>query len=97
MDLGSTARDLHHRLTETMGRVGATPRIDVERLGLLDGDLVLLCTNGLTDVVDEERIAAQLRLPHTPEEHCQSLIRLAIEAHAGDDVTVVMARYSIPE
>jgi|SRR5688572_8203727 PPM family protein phosphatase len=97
VDLGATARDLHHRLTETIGRAGTAPRIDIERLGLLDGDIVLLCTNGLTDVVDDEGIAGELRQPRTPEEHCQALIHRAIERHASDDVSVVMARYDIPE
>ena len=60
-DLGDTARDLHHRLTETIGRVGAPPRIDIERLGLLDGDMILLCSNGLTDILDEDLIADELR------------------------------------
>ena len=96
-ELGDTARDLHHRLTETMGRAGAPPRIDIERLGLLDGDIILLCSNGLTDILDEDRIADELRLPRTPDEHCRALVTLAIQAHAGDDVTAVMARYSIPE
>ena len=96
-DLGDTARDLHHRLTETIGRVGAPPRIDIERLGLLDGDIILLCSNGLTDIIDEDLIADELRMPRTPDEHCRALVTLAIQGHAGDDVTAVIARYSIPE
>jgi serine/threonine protein phosphatase PrpC len=33
------------------------------RVELLDGDTLLLCTNGLTDVVSDERIAEVLAYP----------------------------------
>jgi serine/threonine protein phosphatase PrpC len=51
---GAGGHDQHHLVTETLGAAGAGPlRIDVERCGLLDRDVVLLCSNGLTDVVDD--------------------------------------------
>ena len=64
------------------------PRIDVERCGLLDGDLILLCTNGLTDVVEDARIASTLRSPGTPDEQCRALVDLAASSGGHDDVTV---------
>ena len=72
------------------------PRIYVERSGLLNGDVVLLCTNGLTDVVDDARIANALQRPATPDDQCQELIDLATEAGGEDDVTAVVAHYTIP-
>ena len=97
MDVAASARDLHHTLTETIGDAGAGgPRIDVERCGLLDGDTVLLCTNGLTDMVDDARIATVLRLHRTPDDQCRTLVDLAVEAGGEDDVTAVVAHYRIP-
>jgi len=77
--LGDTARDLHHRLTETIGRVGAPPRIDIERLGLLDGDIVLLATRSLTDLVDDAQIASVLRQRQDPDERREPGVGLAVD------------------
>ena len=54
MDVNATARDLSHILTDTIGMGGSVgPTIDLERFRLDDDDRVLVCTNGLTDMVDE--------------------------------------------
>jgi PPM family protein phosphatase len=76
---------------------GAGPSVDVEHCGLNDGDTLLLCTDGLTDTVDEARIASVLRLPITPDDQCRILVDLAIEAGSDDDVTALVARYRIPD
>lgn len=95
--LNVQARDRPHALTETIGKGGPGPRVDVERCGLLDGDVVLLCTNGLTDVVAESHIANELRQPRTPDDQCRALVDLAMEANGEDDVTVVVAYYRFPD
>jgi protein phosphatase len=95
-DVASSPRDLHHILTETLGgRAPGAPRIDVERCGLLDGDLVLLCTNGLTDVADDARIADVLRSQATPDAQCEALVDLATRAGSSDDVTALVGRYLV--
>ena len=95
-DLATTPRDLHHILTETLGgRAPGAPRIDVERCGLLDGDLVLLCTNGLTDVADDARIANALRLHKTPDDQCEALLDLATHSGGNDDMTALVAQYRV--
>jgi len=92
----SGARDLHHILTETLGGAGASaPKIDIERCGLLDGDVILLCTNGLTDVADDGRIANALRLHGTPDDQCTALVDLATNSGGNDDVTALVAHYSV--
>ena len=91
-------RDVVQVVTETLGRDGAgIPRIDIERCGMLDGDVVLLCTNGLTDVVDDTGVANVLRLHPTPDDQCRALVDLAAASWGRDDVTVVAAHYRIPE
>jgi PPM family protein phosphatase len=92
----ASAQDQHHVMTETLGVGGAgSLRIDVERCGLLDGDLVLLCTNGLTDVVDDAQIARSLRFNPTPDDKCRALLDLAANSGASDDVTALVAQYRI--
>jgi protein phosphatase len=96
-DVPVAARDRHHPLTEAIGRAGASgPKIDVERVGLLDGDVILLCTNGLTDTVPDARIAQVLRSHQSPDDMCRELVSLAVESGGEDDATALIAAYTIP-
>ena len=56
------AQDLGHILTDAVGARGDHPFVEVERFRLINGDCVLLCTNGLTDMVSDDRIAEVLAL-----------------------------------
>jgi PPM family protein phosphatase len=89
--------DLRHILTETIGGRTGGPRIQIEHFRLWDGDRVLLCTDGLTDQVDDERIADILTPYRRLDEQCQALIDLSLEAGGRDNATAVMAHYSIPK
>lgn len=94
VDMSASVRDLHHIMTETLGGPGSSaPKVDIERLGLLDGDVILLCTNGLTDVADDARIANALRLHRTPEGQCHALVDLATNSGGNDDATALVAHY----
>ena len=59
-------------------------------------DCVLLCTNGLTDVVDDEGMRAILLQPGSLDERCQALVDLALARGGPDNVTVVVAKYTVP-
>jgi protein phosphatase len=88
-------QDLGHVLTDVIGS-GSRPSADVEQFRLADGDSVLLCTNGLTDVVDDDRIAETLALPRRPSEQCTLLIDLVKERGGEDNATLVLAQYRFP-
>jgi protein phosphatase len=92
------ARDLEHLLTETIGMSGSVgPRIDLERLQLADGDRVLVCTNGLTDMVEESVVAEVLGSGQSPDDQCRTLVDLAMAEGGEDDATALVALYRIPE
>jgi protein phosphatase len=90
------SRDLEHMLTEVIGGPAGALAVDVEHFHLLDGDVVLLCTNGLSDVVDDRQISQVLQRHVTPDEQCEELIEAALRAGARDDATALVARYRIP-
>ena len=97
VDMSGSVRDLHQIPTETLGGSGASaPRIDIERVGLLDGDVILLCTNGLTAVANDARIANALRAQSTPDGQCHALVDLATNSGGEDDATALVAHYHIP-
>jgi protein phosphatase len=90
------AQDLQHILTDALGAEASPPTVDVEQFRLSDGDAVLLCTNGLTDAVDDARIADVLALRRQAAEQCAILTDLVTEHGDKDNVTVVLAQYQIP-
>jgi len=98
VDVSTAAVDLRHILTDAIGMTGtAGPQIDLERFELLDRDIVLVCSNGLTDVVDEDVIAGILSSGRSPDELSRTLVDLAMESGGDDDATAVVAQYHLPE
>lgn len=92
--VGRQKQDFLHELTEVIGGP-RDPRVDIEHFELVTADRLLLCTNGLTDAVDQRDIAGVLALRRRPADDCQRLVELAQTARAVDDVTVMVADYSV--
>jgi serine/threonine protein phosphatase PrpC len=81
----------HHPEANVISRaVGVEPgfALDSERGDLLDGDVFLLCTDGLTKVVAESVIADALA--GSAAAAARRLTDLALDAGAPDNVTVVV-------
>ena len=61
----------------------------------MDGDRVLLCTDGLTDMVPDQAIAAILNQKWASADACQALLERALAAGGADNVTMALARYTV--
>jgi protein phosphatase len=85
---------LRHVITNVVGGPSPGIRAEVHRMSLEPGDTVLLCTDGLTGMVPDDRIAAVLGACPTPQEACEQLVRLANENGGDDNVTAIVARYA---
>jgi PPM family protein phosphatase len=75
--------------------VGLDPEVRVdlpEPLELAPGDQVLLCSDGLTEVVDDDQIAGVLADRADGDDACRALIAAANQAGGPDNVTVVLLR-----
>jgi serine/threonine protein phosphatase PrpC len=88
---------LRHVLTKSLGAKGGHVEPEIEEVVLEDGDLLLLCTDGLTEMVEERKIAQALLDEETAEKACQRLVEEALSAGGKDNVTVVVARYALPQ
>jgi protein phosphatase len=84
-----------HVLTNVVG--GGNVKVDAEHHLLADGDRLLLCTDGLTDLVSDAEIAALLKAHPTPKDACTALVDRALDCGGFDNITVVLANYTIPE
>jgi serine/threonine protein phosphatase PrpC len=82
-----------HIITNALGGGHPGVRIDVQRLDLEPGDRLLLCTDGLTDMLDGERIATVLAEEAQPEAACVRFVAEANQAGGQDNVTAVVAYF----
>jgi PPM family protein phosphatase len=81
-----------HMLTRCLGYESQNARPDIRFARLKPGDQILLCTDGLTDMVNDTRIAECLDNSKTAQAACDQLIELALDAGGRDNVTTVLAR-----
>jgi protein phosphatase len=87
---------VRHILTNVLGGSDAEVVVDVDLLRLDDGDRLLLCSDGLTDLVDDDTIATTLSGTQASSEACQRLLQLALDRGGRDNVTVIVASYGFP-
>ena len=69
--------------------------IAIEHVQLWPADRVLLCTNGLTDVVGEDQISDVLASQRRPADDARRLVDIALANGAADSVTVLLGDYRI--
>jgi PPM family protein phosphatase len=84
-----------HMLTNALGGQAEDVQVDVERVQLADGDRVLLCSDGLTDLLDDVTIEGLLATGRSAEV-CQRLVSLALERGGRDNITAIVAAYTLP-
>lgn len=93
-DAGYTVIDEseHHVLTQFLGmgiQRPISPHFAVS-VRVEAGDRILLCTDGVTGVLDDAELLEDLRLPGGAEQAGRMLIRSALEAGTQDNLTAVV-------
>jgi PPM family protein phosphatase len=87
---------LRHTLTSCLGGESGKIQMEVRHMRLMDGDRLLLCSDGLTDIVSEAEIVELMGTTEQSADASKALVDLALQKGGTDNVTVVLARYSIP-
>jgi serine/threonine protein phosphatase PrpC len=74
---------------------GTTPGVNVEvhKLDLMPDDVILVCSDGLTGMVSDERIAQMLQAEADLEAVCGQLVAEANAKGGTDNITVILARF----
>lgn len=70
--------------------------VDVDEVAIFSGDVLLLCSDGLTRMVTEPEIAGSLQAETVPAKAAQKLVDLANERGGLDNVTVIVIRFQEP-
>jgi protein phosphatase len=87
---------LSHVLTQAVGGPTDEVQADLYGLTLLAGDRLVLCTDGLTNVVPEPDIARVLDAGAPSQAACDALIQLALDRGGPDNITVIVASFGAP-
>src|ERR1044072_3644730 len=87
-------RSMRHVLTAAIGSLDNRILPQVQRFRLLAGDQLLLCTDGLTEMVDDELIARVLGEANSAQSACQTLIDLALASGGTDNITILLGCFT---
>lgn len=79
----------HHILTRAVG-VEAEVEVDIFQEELETGDWILLCTDGLTDLISENEILEHLQSTAEPQATARAMLETAIARGGYDNITIVL-------
>lgn len=80
-----------HLITRALGSEPVA-RVDLYDLELGQGDLLLLCSDGLSNTLTDVELYEQVMAGGSPEECCRRLLEEALGRGATDNVTAVLVR-----
>jgi serine/threonine protein phosphatase PrpC len=87
----------HHEMRNivlnSVGGGNSAVQPEVHQHALQSGDLLLLCTDGLTGMVSDEEISGVLANAGSTEVACRALVDRANERGGTDNITVVIGRF----
>ena len=94
LDASAFARHpMRHVLTSV---VGARPGLEVpvQEIDLADGQMIMLCTDGLHGALTDDAIRTMLQSEPDLERAADTLVETAVTRDGKDNITVVLARYT---
>jgi serine/threonine protein phosphatase PrpC len=84
---------LRHVITNVVGGNEAGVNVEAHALKVEAGDRLLLCSDGLTEMLTNEAIVATLRAEPDPQAACTKLVAQANDAGGRDNITVLIVRF----
>jgi serine/threonine protein phosphatase PrpC len=88
---------MRHALWNVLGGRSDELSVDVYKLTLEPDDKLLLCTDGLYDMLSNETLQQELSSDERSEAVCRKLIDLANEAGGADNITVIVSHFFTPK
>ena len=84
---------LRHVITNVVGGNEAGVNVEAHALKCHAGDRLLLCSDGLTEMLTNDAIAATLRAEPDPAGRLSKLVAQANDAGGRDNITVLIVRF----
>jgi protein phosphatase len=89
----AAGHQLRHSITNVVGGPELGVKVEARALEVQDGDRLLLCSDGLTEMLTNEAIAATLDAESAPEAAAKKLLARANEGDANDNITLIVVRF----
>ena len=86
---------LRHVVTNVVGGLEPGVSVEAHKIGLEPGDVLLLCTDGVTGMVTDDQIRGILHAEIDPQRACEQLVARANEQGGRDNITAIVARFGI--
>ena len=85
----------HSRFRNIISRAIGTfnPIPDVQKIELIDGDELLICSDGLTSEVEDSEIARIMAGTQDVQTACDLLVKIALDMGGRDNITVIAMQY----
>ena len=84
---------LRHTITNVVGGPELGVKVEARALEVRGGDRLLLCSDGLTEMVTNDAIMATLDAEPAPEAAAKKLLAQANDGEASDNITLVVVRF----
>lgn len=84
---------LHSVLYSALGHDSQPPEADVHSYEHRDGDVLLLCSDGLSDMIEDHEIEKVLQASRSAQGACDQLIQLANQNGGRDNITSIVVRF----
>lgn len=88
---------MRHVLWNVIGGRSSDLSVDVYKLSLQRDDVLLLCTDGLYDMIPPDQLQTLLTSPGTAESICRKLVDTANENGGKDNITVIVSHFLAPQ
>ena len=88
---------LRNVITNVVGGPTLGVKVEARAFQLQAGDRLLLCSDGLTEMVNNDAISATLDADPVPESAARTLLKQANDAGGRDNITVLVARFDPDE
>jgi protein phosphatase len=82
-----------HVITNAIGGNFTELTVEARRLDLLPQDALLVCSDGLTDMLSDDRIKTILQAEREPKQACEHLVSEANSEGGRDNITAIVARF----
>ena len=92
--LSPEAAENHPQRSIITRALGPEPDVDVDTYTVAgkDGDVFLLCSDGLTSMISDEEVTSILRSADSLDDTAEALVRAANQSGGKDNITVVLFR-----
>ena len=84
---------LRHTITNVVGGPELGVKVEARALEVQSGDRLLLCSDGLTEMVANDAIVATLDAEPAPEAAAKKLLAQANDGEASDNITLIVVRF----